>query len=115
MSTPPTRRPAGTGATLPVPARRADPSSPSAAPRTVPDARAEIAATRARLAANADLLKGRLGVQRAHLRKGLDLPAKLRELVSGKELLALAGAFVGGLALGLLRGRKRRARFDDDD
>ncbi|HUG00427.1 MAG TPA: hypothetical protein VML95_01050 [Longimicrobiales bacterium] len=89
---------------------RATPTPPS--PRSVTEARDRIEATRERLAATAETLKGRVDVERSRLARRLDISSRIRDAIAGKELWALAGAFAGGLALAWLG---RRARLDAED
>ena len=89
---------------------RATPTPPS--PRSVTEARDRIEATRERLAATAETLKGRVDVERSRLARRLDVSSRIRDAIAGKELWALVGAFAGGLALAWLG---RRARLDAED
>lgn len=81
-------------------------------PRTVSEARERIAATRERLSATSELLKQRLDIEKKRMENRFDVVSRLRDAMEGKELLALGGAFAGGLVLALL-GRRRRVDADD--
>jgi hypothetical protein len=60
----------------------------------------------------AEQLKGRLELEKGRLERRLDVGAKLRELVAGREALAVVGAFVAGLVWALA-GRKKRLDSED--
>ena len=90
------------------------PSMPDDGPRTVTEAREAIAATRERLSRTGDLLKQKLDLEKGRLGRRLDLAAKLRRAIAGREALAAAGAFAAGLLLALA-GRKKRLHRDDID
>ncbi|HSM35339.1 MAG TPA: hypothetical protein VK837_02995 [Longimicrobiales bacterium] len=83
-----------------------------ASPRSVTEAREAIAATRERMARTADLLKSRVELAKGRLERRLDLGAKIRQAVAGREAVAIAGAFAAGLVWALI-GRKKRLDRDD--
>jgi hypothetical protein len=81
-------------------------------PRSVTEAREAIAATRERMSRTADLLKSRVELEKGRLERRLDLGAKIRQAVAGREAIAVAGAFAAGLVWALIGRRKRLDRED---
>lgn len=81
-------------------------------PRTRDEAREAIARTRDKISGTLDEIEQRLREKKEELKERTDISARLRELVSGREIPALMVALGAGFLLALLLGRGRGSGGD---
>ncbi|HUH12423.1 MAG TPA: hypothetical protein VMK65_04915, partial [Longimicrobiales bacterium] len=99
--------PAAERSVAPRPEGGGRPAPTAPEPRTREEAREAISRSRDRISTTLDAIEVRLREKKAELRAKTDIPARLRDLVRGRETVALAAALGAGLLAALLLGRRR--------